>query len=96
MPRGNKTFSMLNSAEHEVYPAHKCLMPTFVGILTFISMINTASERLKLGNFFICWCFSFYEQLSMKNTCRVFNMRSLSISCFLSADGQTLPLLGCL
>ena len=23
-PRGYKTFSMLNSAEHEVYPAHKC------------------------------------------------------------------------
>ena len=22
--RGYKTFSMLNSAEHEVYPAHKC------------------------------------------------------------------------
>ena len=23
-PRGYKTFSMLNSAEHEFYPAHKC------------------------------------------------------------------------
>ena len=23
-PRGFKTFSMLNSAEHEIYPAHKC------------------------------------------------------------------------
>ena len=23
-PRGYKTFSMLNSAEHEIYPAHKC------------------------------------------------------------------------
>ena len=23
-PRGYKTFSMLNSAEHETYPAHKC------------------------------------------------------------------------
>ena len=22
--RGGKTFSMLNSAEHEIYPAHKC------------------------------------------------------------------------
>ena len=23
-PRGYKTFFMLNSAEHEIYPAHKC------------------------------------------------------------------------
>ena len=23
-PRGYKTCSMLNSAEHEIYPAHKC------------------------------------------------------------------------
>ena len=23
-PRGNKTFFMLNSAENEIYPAHKC------------------------------------------------------------------------
>ena len=29
-------------------------MPTIVGILTFISMINTTSERLKARNFFIC------------------------------------------
>ena len=35
---------MLNSAEHEIDHAHKCVkMPTFVGILTFISMINTTS-----------------------------------------------------
>ena len=38
-------------------------MPTIVGILTFISMINTTSERLKARNFFICQYFSFYEQL---------------------------------
>ena len=29
-------------------------MPTIVGILTFISMINTRSERLKARNFYIC------------------------------------------
>ena len=23
-PRGYKTFSMLNSVEHEIFPAHKC------------------------------------------------------------------------
>ena len=38
-------------------------MPTIVGILTFISMANTAYERLKAKNFFICQYFSFYEQL---------------------------------
>ena len=38
-------------------------MPTMVGILTFISMINTKSERLKARNFFICQYFSFNEQL---------------------------------
>ena len=38
-------------------------MPTMVGILTFISMINTTPERLKAINFFICRYFSFYEQL---------------------------------
>ena len=37
--------------------------PTIVGILTFISMVNTTSERLKARNFFIYWYFSFYEQL---------------------------------
>ena len=38
-------------------------MPTIVGILTFISMITTTSERLQARNFFICRYFSFYEQL---------------------------------
>ena len=52
---------MLNSTEHEIYPAH-VKMPTIVGFLSFISMINTTSERLKARNFFICQYFSFYEQ----------------------------------
>ena len=38
-------------------------MPTIVGILTFMRMINTISERLKSRNFFICRYFSNYEQL---------------------------------
>ena len=33
-------------------------MPTSVGILIFISMINTTSERFKARNFFICQYFS--------------------------------------
>ena len=41
-------------------------MPTIVGILTFISKINTTSERLKARNFFICQYFSFYEQLKFR------------------------------
>ena len=41
-------------------------MPTTVGILTFISMINTTSERLKARNFFICPYFSFYELLKFR------------------------------
>ena len=41
-------------------------MPTIVGILTFISMINTKSERLKARNFFVCRYFSFYEHLKFR------------------------------
>ena len=54
LARGYKTFFMLNSAEHEIYPAHKCLNANnswhfIVGILTFISMINSTSERLHMN-----------------------------------------------
>ena len=41
-------------------------MPIIVGILTFISMLNTTSERLRARNFFICRYFSFYEQLKFR------------------------------
>ena len=41
-------------------------MPTIVGILTFISMINTTSERLKARNFFICSNLSVSEQLKFR------------------------------
>ena len=56
-------------AEQEIYPAHNVKMPTSVDILTFISMTNTISERLKANNSFICWYFSFNAfsaDLSMK------------------------------
>ena len=39
-------------------------MPKNVGILAFISMINTTSERLEARNISICRYFSFYEQLN--------------------------------
>ena len=61
-------FFMLNSAEHEIYPAHNVKMPTNVGILTFISRIfvsrmNTPSESLKARKISVFKHFSFYDQL---------------------------------
>ena len=38
-------------------------MPTTVGILTFMSMINTISKSLKARTVFVFQFFSFYEQL---------------------------------
>ena len=38
-------------------------MPTIVGILTFISMVNTPSKSLKARNVFIFQHLSFYEKL---------------------------------
>ena len=40
-------------------------MPTIVGILTFINMINTASESLKARIIIIFQHFRFYEQLEI-------------------------------
>ena len=61
-PRGYKTFFMLNSGT-------KCIMlinvkmPTIIGILTFISIINTTSESLKARKVVIFQLISFYDQL---------------------------------
>ena len=54
-PRSYKTLFMLNSVEHELYPDINIKMPTIVGILTCISMINT------IGIFFF-----FYEQFKFR------------------------------
>ena len=55
---------MQYSTEHEIYHAHKQFkMPTIVGILKYISMINTLSESLKARKICIFQHFSFYEQL---------------------------------
>ena len=57
-------FFMLSSTEHKIYPAYIYIqMPTIVGILTFISMINTTSESLKVRKVFIFQHVRFYEQL---------------------------------
>ena len=42
-----------SSAEHKIYPAHKCLNANNC-ILTFISMINITPERLKAINLSVC------------------------------------------
>ena len=62
-PRGYKTFLCSTQLSTKFNLLINVKMPTIVGIFTFISMINTTSERLKARNFFICWYFSFYEQL---------------------------------
>ena len=41
-------------------------MPTIFGILTFISMINTTSGRLKARHIIICRYFRLYEQLKFR------------------------------
>ena len=61
--RGYKTFLYSTQLSTKFILLINVKMPTIVGILTFISMINTTSERLKARNFFICQYFSFYEQL---------------------------------
>ena len=40
-------------------------MPTIVGILTFISMINTTYERLRASNLSTFQGFSFYDELKV-------------------------------
>ena len=65
-PRGYKTFPCSTQLSHTFNLLINVKMPTIVGILTFISMINTTSERLKAINFFIGRYFSFCEQLKFR------------------------------
>ena len=58
-----KLFSYSTQLSTKIILLINVKMPTIVGILTFISMINTTPERLKARNFFIFRYFSFYEQL---------------------------------
>ena len=44
-------------------------MSTFVSILTFVSMINTTSERLKSKNLLYLSVFKLYEQLKFVASC---------------------------
>ena len=58
-PRGYKTFSCSTQLSTKFILLINVKMSTIVGILTFISVINTTSERLKARIFFICRYFSF-------------------------------------
>ena len=65
-PRGYKTFSYSTQLSTKFIVLINAKMPTIVGILTFVSMINTTNERLKARNVFIYRYFSFYEQLKFR------------------------------
>ena len=65
-PRGYKIVSCSTKLSTKFILLINVKMPTIVGILTFISMIDTTSERLKARNFFICQYFNFYEQLKFR------------------------------
>ena len=53
-PEFIKLFSCSNQLSMKFILLINVKMPTIVGILTIISMINTTSSRLKARNFFIC------------------------------------------
>ena len=63
--RGYKTF-FITQLSTKFIMLINVKMPTIVGILTFMSMINTTFERPKARNFFSCRYFSFYEQMKFR------------------------------
>ena len=65
-PEVIKLFSSSTQLSTKFILLIKVKMSTIVGILTFISKINTTPERLKTRNFFICQYFRFYEQLKFR------------------------------
>ena len=65
---------MLNSTEHEFIMLINVKMPTVVGNLTFISMINTTYDSLKARNVFILKHFSCYEHLKLNRAKKVYNL----------------------
>ena len=62
-PGGIKHFSYSTQLSMKFILHINFKTPTIFGILTFISMVNTTSEKLKVIKFFICRHFSFNEQL---------------------------------
>ena len=74
-PKAIKLFSCSTQLSTKFILLINVKMQTIVGILTFISMINTTSERLEARNFFIYWsgyrrlylCDRFFEQKLAEN-----------------------------
>ena len=64
--RGYKSFLCSTQLSKKFILIINVKTPTIVGILTFISMINTSPERLKARNFLIRWYFGFCEQLKFR------------------------------
>ena len=62
-PRGYKTFLCSNQLSMIFILLINVEMSKIVGILTFISRVNTPSESLKARNTIFFHRFSFYEQL---------------------------------
>ena len=62
-PRGYKTFLCSTQLSIKFIMLINVKMPTIVGILTLISMINTTFVRLKARKVYILSIFSLYEQL---------------------------------
>ena len=62
-PAVNKLFSCSTQLSTKFIVLINVEMPTMVGILTFISRINTTSNSLEARKVFIFLHFSFYEQL---------------------------------
>ena len=60
-----KLFSFLTQLSTEFILLINVKMTSVVGILKFISLINTTSERGKARNFYMCQYFSVYEQLCL-------------------------------
>ena len=69
---------MLKSTGHEITMLMYVEMQTIAGILTFISMVNTTSERLKERKGFIFQHFIFFEQFKFHT--RVEHVKSFIIS----------------
>ena len=65
-PEVIKLFSCTTQLSTKLILLINVKMPRIVGILTFISRINTTSVRPKARNFFICRYFCIYEQLKFR------------------------------
>ena len=75
-PEITKLFSYSTQLnEHVINHAYNVKMSTIVGILTFISMINSTSESLKARDVFIFQYFSFSVQ--MKFDAQLLNMKKV-------------------